>query len=63
MRALDSLKYVTMSAREVDVELDAKLFELVEELIKTRPDLGYRQVEDFVNTAVAQYLKKHSKQA
>jgi len=43
----------------VDIELDARLFELVEELIETRPDIGIRRVEDFVNTAVEMWLKEH----
>jgi len=47
----------------VDIELDARLLELVEELIENRPDLGYQQVEGFVNTAVETWLKEHGQQA
>jgi hypothetical protein len=35
----------------------------VEELIETRPDIGIRQVEDCVNTAVETWLKEHGQQA
>ena len=40
------------------VELKEDLLEAVEALINERPELGYRDPDDFINDAVRHYLRE-----